>query len=193
MPCNLYGEGDNYDLKGSHVLPALTRKMTEARLLGINECCLWGTGIARREFLISDDCAEACVHVMNLSEKDLQPILSGDTAPIFNVGSGEEITIAELAQMVASIVGYQGRLWFDSHVPDGTPRKVLDSSRIRHLGWLPRTALIDGVRRTYASVRLVLEGLVTLPVFHDVVACAKDDAAGIHNAPNGVVERVRGH
>lgn len=179
MPCNLYGGGDNYDLKRSHVLPALLRKMTEARVKGASECRLWGTGAARREFLISDDCAEACIHVMNLSDKDLRPILSSDTAPLFNIGSGEEIRISDLAQMIASNVGYHGYLRFDANLPDGTPRKVLDCSRIRRLGWSPQVSLKEGVQRTYLSVRTMLEGLATLPSCRDPLVPALDDMEGV--------------
>lgn len=142
MPTNLYGPGDNFDLETSHVLPALIRKFHDAKVsleAGRSSAVrLWGTGSALREFLYVDDMAQAVVHV--LSTKD---------TGMLNVGYGEEISIRELAALVAEIVGYDGRVEWDASRPDGTPRKLLDSSRIRATGWRPRVELRDGIRRTY--------------------------------------------
>ena len=140
MPTNLYGPHDNFDLEGSHVLPALIRRFHEARAAGAPEVVLWGTGAPLREFLHVDDLADA---VVLLAERFSAP------GPI-NVGSGEEISIADLARLVAGIVGYDGAIRFDAARPDGTPRKVMDSGRLRALGWRPRVTLADGIARTYA-------------------------------------------
>ena len=139
MPTNLYGPGDNFSLENSHVLPALIRRFHEARQRGDEEIAIWGTGTPRREFLYVDDLAEAAVFLMeNYSGEQL-----------VNVGCGEDLTIRELAELVAGVVGFQGRLVFDSSKPDGTPRKLLDVSRIRALGWTPATSLPEGIRLTY--------------------------------------------
>ncbi|MDR2214528.1 MAG: GDP-L-fucose synthase [Nevskiaceae bacterium] len=138
MPTNLYGPGDNFDLAGSHVLPALIRKFTEARRAGADEVEIWGTGKPRREFLHVDDLADACVFLMK----------HYSDAPPVNVGWGEDISILELAQLVASATNYTGRLHFDSSRPDGTPRKLLDVSRLSALGWKPSISLVEGVRST---------------------------------------------
>lgn len=139
MPTNLYGPNDNYDLASSHVLPALMRKAHEAKLRGDNEYVVWGTGNPRREFLYVDDLADACVHLMELAYD----------GPMVNVGTGEDVTIAELAESVMKVVGFSGRTVYDTTKPDGTPRKVLDVSRLRLLGWRARTTLLDGIRKTY--------------------------------------------
>ena len=141
MPTNLYGPGDNYDLRTSHVLPALLRKAHEARETGRKELVIWGTGRARREFLHVDDCADALVHVLQHYSA---------TAPI-NIGSGHDVTIAELAGLIMDVVGLEGQLVADPSKPDGTPRKLLDSRRLRELGWHPSITLEDGVRMTYAE------------------------------------------
>ena len=141
MPTNLYGPHDNYDLQNSHVLPALLRKVHEAKLRGDSECVVWGTGTPRREFLYVDDLADACVHLM---ERDYD-------GSLINIGTGEDVTIRELAQTVMGIVGYGGRLVYDSSKPDGTPHKLLDVSRLAALGWRARTSLTDGIRLTYES------------------------------------------
>lgn len=139
MPTNLYGPGDNFSLENSHVLPALIRRFHEARERGDREVVIWGTGTPRREFLYVDDLAEAAVFLMeNYSGEQL-----------VNVGCGEDLTIRELAELVAETVGFQGRLVFDSSKPDGTPRKLLDVSRIRAIGWKPATSLPKGIRLTY--------------------------------------------
>jgi len=140
MPCNLYGPGDNFSLEHSHVLPAMVRKMHEARLRGDPVLRLWGTGAPLREFLHADDLAEACLLLL---DRYSQP------GPI-NVGSGEELSIRELAGVVAQAVGFTGRVEFDPSMPDGTPRKLMDVSRIRALGWRHRIPLDRGVREAYA-------------------------------------------
>jgi GDP-L-fucose synthase len=140
MPTNLYGPGDNFDLRSSHVLPALIRKFYEAKADGAPEVEVWGTGRPRREFLHVDDLAEACLFLMQHYSSD-QPV---------NIGWGEDISIAELAALVAKIVGYQGHLRFNASMPDGTPRKLLDVSRLHALGWKAQTQLNSGIEATYA-------------------------------------------
>jgi GDP-L-fucose synthase len=139
MPTNLYGPGDNFDLNNSHVLPALIRKFHEAKVDGGKEVVIWGTGTPRREFLHVDDLAAAAVFLMK----------QYDGAEIVNVGVGEDITIAELAKLVKRIVGFEGNLVFDTTKPDGTPRKLLDVSRLNSLGWRPATTLEQGIASTY--------------------------------------------
>ena len=140
MPTNLYGPGDSFDPQNSHVLPALIRRFHEARQSGASAVTIWGSGSPRREFLHVDDLAEAIIHLMN----------TYDSGEIVNVGCGEDLTIRELAAMVASVVGYTGELRFDTSRPDGTPRKLLDVTRIRQLGWAPRVPLRAGLEATYA-------------------------------------------
>lgn len=151
MPCNLYGPGDNYDLKSSHVLPALIRKMHEARTSGARTVAVWGTGRPRREFLHSDDLAEALLHLMNTADSALDELLPLGEAPLINIGAGNDVTVADLATLVARIVGFDGDLRFDSSLPDGTPRKLLDSTRIGSLLWTPKIGLADGISRAYAD------------------------------------------
>jgi GDP-L-fucose synthase len=139
MPTNLYGPHDNFDLETSHVLPALIRRFHEAKEAGAPAVTLWGTGTPRREFLHVDDLADACVHLM----------LHYDGAEPVNIGWGRDIEIRELAALVARAVGYEGRVEWDASRPDGTPRKLLDTSRLTALGWTPRIGLEDGVRDTY--------------------------------------------
>ncbi len=139
MPTNLYGPNDNYDLASSHVLPALMRKAHDARRHGERALTVWGSGAPRREFLCVDDLAEACVHLMEL----------GYDGPLLNVGTGEDLTIRELAEIVMRTVGFDGAIEFDRSKPDGTPRKLLDVSRIRALGWRASTGLGDGIRMAY--------------------------------------------
>jgi GDP-L-fucose synthase len=150
MPTNLFGPGDRYDLHDSHVVPALLRKMHEAKASGASEVVIWGSGTPRREFLYSDDAADACVFLMNLSENNLDKIIAHeDMPPIVNIGAGRDITIRELAELISDVVGFKGDLVFDPSKPDGTPRKLLDASRLAALGWTPRTSLREGLMRAY--------------------------------------------
>ena len=139
MPTNLFGPGDNFDLETSHVLPALIRRFHDAKVAGHDSVTLWGTGEALREFLYVDDAADASVFLLDHYN---------EPGPI-NVGFGEEISIRDLATMIAGVVGFEGSLEWDSSKPNGTPRKILDSSRIRDLGWAPKVGLVEGIRRTY--------------------------------------------
>jgi len=150
MPNNMYGPGDNYDLESSHVLPALIRKMHEAKTAGVDRVTIWGTGSPRREFLYSDDMADACVMMMNLPDGAFGEILRAPNGlPLINIGCGEDQTISDLARAVASAVGFRGALEFDTGKPDGTPRKLLDVSRLRKLGWAPRIDLKSGIAAAY--------------------------------------------
>jgi GDP-L-fucose synthase len=150
MPTNLYGPGDNYDLATSHVLPALIRRCHEAKLAGAAEIVLWGSGSPRREFLHSDDMAEACLFLMSLPEEAFARIAVGSPGfPLINIGAGSDQTIAELARLVAEVVGYRGRFAWDRAKPDGTPRKLLCSDRLYALGWRPKLDLRQGIERTY--------------------------------------------
>jgi GDP-L-fucose synthase len=150
MPTNLYGPNDNFDLEKSHVLPALVRKVFEARAAGAPAVTVWGSGTPRREFLHVDDAAGAALFLMNLSDEAVTGLLDPAQSPGFvNVCSGEEITIADLAGLVREVAGYDGRLEFDLSRPDGTPRKLSDPSRLRALGWRPEVSLRDGVAATF--------------------------------------------
>ncbi len=144
MPTNLYGPGDNYDLKNSHVLPALIRRMHEAKVQGDKEVVVWGSGAPKREFLYSDDLADACVFLMERCS-------AADIGEFINIGVGREITIRELAELIAEIVGFRGKLVFDSSKPDGTPRKLLDVSRFQALGWQAKTSFREGITKAYAD------------------------------------------
>jgi GDP-L-fucose synthase len=148
MPTNLYGPGDNYHPENSHVVPALIRRMHEAKILGNHRVVVWGTGNARREFLFVDDMAEACVEVMNLDSIQYEKIVLPMQSHI-NVGSGKDIMIRELAETIAKVVGFRGSIDFDSEKPDGTPRKLLDSSRLKQMGWAPKTRLEMGLTLAY--------------------------------------------
>jgi GDP-L-fucose synthase len=139
MPTNLYGPGDNFDLQSSHVLPALIRRFHEAKAAGAAEVTLWGSGSPRREFLHVDDLADAAVHLME----------TYDGTEIVNVGTGEDVTIRELAELVRRVVGFDGRIAWDTSKPDGTPRKLLDVTRLKSLGWSARIPLEEGIRCTY--------------------------------------------
>ncbi len=139
MPTNLYGHGDNFDLETSHVLPALIRKFHEAKVSGKEKIEIWGTGTPKREFLFVDDLADACVFLMTRH----------DGSDIINIGTGEDISIKELAYIIKEIVGYNGEITFDISKPDGTPRKLLDVSRINRLGWKARIGLREGIEETY--------------------------------------------
>lgn len=150
MPTNLYGPGDNYDLQDSHVLPALIRKMHEAKVSGAHSVVVWGSGRPRREFLYVDDLADACLFV-------LQHIDADAAVEAINVGVGEDLTIAETAELVAEVVGFDGLLVFDQTRPDGTPRKLLDVSRLSAAGWRAKTSLRDGIAQAYADYLRTLE------------------------------------
>ena len=150
MPTNLYGPGDNYDLEKSHVLPALIRKMHEAREEGRDSVTLWGTGTPLREFLHSDDMADACVFLINLADKDAISTLFNDTSPpLVNIGCGQDLTIRELAEKVKAVTGFQGDIEWDTTKPDGTPRKLLDVSRLTSLGWRYSIELEQGIADAY--------------------------------------------
>ncbi|MBI2410220.1 GDP-L-fucose synthase [Candidatus Kaiserbacteria bacterium] len=143
MPTNLYGPNDNYDLETSHVLPALLRRFHEAKEARAPSVTLWGTGSAKREFLHVDDLADACLFLMHRH----------DGSEIINIGSGEEVSIKELAETISEVVGYAGEIRWDSEKPDGTPRKLLDVSKLHALGWRHSIPLIEGLRRTYETFR----------------------------------------
>jgi len=150
MPTNLYGPGDNYHPELSHVIPGLIRRFHESKEQGAPEVVVWGTGTPRREFLYVDDMAAACVHVMRLPkteyDKHTEPMLSH-----INVGYGDDVSIAELATLVARVVGFDGDIVYDTDRPDGTPQKLLDSARLNSLGWRPQVGLEEGLRRAYAD------------------------------------------
>jgi GDP-L-fucose synthase len=148
MPTNMYGSGDNFDLEKSHVLPALLRKVHEAKQSGAKQVVVWGSGAPRREFLHSEDLAGACRFLLE----------KYDSPEIINIGCGEDVTIRELAELICEVVGFDGGLVFDSSKPDGTPRKLMDSSRIRALGWSPKIPLRAGIEQTY---RWYLENVAT--------------------------------
>jgi GDP-L-fucose synthase len=141
MPSNLYGPNDNYDLINSHVLPALIRKVHEAKQRGDAECVVWGSGTPRREFLYVDDLADACVFLMEC----------GYNGPLLNVGTGQDVTISQLAGTIMNVIEFKGQIVYDHSKPDGTPRKLLDVGRLSALGWRARTTLRDGIERTYAA------------------------------------------
>jgi GDP-L-fucose synthase len=145
MPTNLYGPGDNYDLKNSHVLPALLRKFHEAKINNEPTVTVWGTGKPRREFLHADDLASACVFLME----------HYDEPEIINIGVGKDLPIGEMAAMIKKITGYEGEIVFDTSMPDGTFRKLLDVSKLNSLGWKPQIGFEEGVRRTYEEQYLV--------------------------------------
>ena len=158
MPTNLYGPGDNYHPTNSHVIPALIRKFHEAKLSGASTVTVWGTGTPRREFLYSDDMADACVYLMNLSDDRYNALLGSDESvtgrfepPLVNIGVGEDVTIAELAASVARVVGYGGSIVYDSSKPDGTPRKLMDVGLLRSAGWVASTPLDAGLAVAYAE------------------------------------------
>ena len=153
MPTNMYGPGDNYDLMNSHVLPALIRKAAEAKARGDAEMVVWGTGTPRRELLHSDDLAKGCIFLMSLNEEKFTSLLRDDVAPLVNIGTGSDVTILELAEMVARTVGFEGKLVCDQSKPDGSPRKLMDSSKIQALGWHHQIELEEGIRRTWDELQ----------------------------------------
>ena len=157
MPTNMYGPGDNYNLETSHVLPALIRKVYEARCAGRSEVVVWGSGKPLREFMYSDDFADACVYLMTLDEQSYGTLLSEDLPPLINVGYGSDVTIRELAETVCRVLGFAGKLVFDASKPDGTPRKLMDSSRLRALGFRPKIDLETGIRLSFEAAKPILD------------------------------------
>ncbi len=149
MPTNLYGPGDNYDLANSHVLPALIRKTAEAIRTNAPAVTIWGTGAPRRELLYSDDLAQACVFLMTLDDTRYNSLLTETDPPLINIGTGEDVTIRELAETVAKVLDFKGDFVFDTTKPDGTPRKLMDVTRLHNLGWRHTTQLEQGIRRTW--------------------------------------------
>ncbi|MGA7106911.1 MAG: GDP-L-fucose synthase [Terracidiphilus sp.] len=157
MPTNLYGPGDNFDLQESHVLPALMRKVVEAKMAHERKLTVWGTGKPRREFLYSDDLAQACIHLLSLPESTFDGMILRDEAPLVNIGTGMDVTIRELAEGIAKVLDFDCEIVFDTTRPDGTPQKLLDVSRIHSLGWKATTTLEEGIRLTYQAARTELE------------------------------------
>jgi GDP-L-fucose synthase len=151
MPTNLYGPNDNYDLNNSHVTPALIRKMHEAKQRGAKEVVVWGTGTPKREFLYSEDMADACIFLLAQPQDKLAALFSEEQPPLVNIGCGEDLTIRELAQLVADIVGFKGELTFDTSKPDGTMRKVMDVSLLKRMGWSATTELRKGINNAYQA------------------------------------------
>ena len=151
MPTNLYGPGDNYDLQNSHVLPALIRKVHEAKAGGAPSVTLWGSGRPRREFLYSDDLGEACAFLMGLPDAGFDRLVAPKAAPLINIGAGADQSIAELAAVIADVLGYTGKFVYDTSKPDGTPQKLLDVARMSALGWRAKVGLRDGIARAYGD------------------------------------------
>ena len=151
MPTNLYGPEDNFDPQTSHVLPALIRRVAEAKAAQGETIDVWGTGTPRREFMYSDDCAEACVFLMSLPEAQFASLIRPGAPPLINIGTGEDLPIRELAEMIAGELGYSGKIVFDPTKPDGTPRKLLDVRCLSNLGWTYKITLREGVARTCAA------------------------------------------
>jgi GDP-L-fucose synthase len=153
MPTNLYGPGDNYHPENSHVIPALIRRFHEAKFANAPSVTVWGTGTPKREFLYSEDMADACVYLMNLPDAQFVPLLGQDRndglAPLMNIGVGDDLTIRELAETVKNVVGFAGEIVFDSTKPDGTPRKLMDVGRLNTMGWKAHTAMLTGLAVAY--------------------------------------------
>ena len=160
MPTNLYGPGDNFDPERAHVLPALMYKAVKAKLQGERKLQVWGSGTPRRELLYSDDFAGACIHLLALPDSVFDGLLSQEQAPLVNLGTGTDLSSREIAECVARVLEFDCELEFDLSRPDGTPRKVLDVSRIHSLGWNARTGLEEGIRKTYNLARTQLESHV---------------------------------
>lgn len=159
MPTNLYGPGDNYDLDNSHVIPALIRKFHEAKVNDIPNVTVWGTGRPKREFMYSEDMADACIYLMSLPPEKFDSLLGSDESktgkfepPLINIGVGEDLTIHELAEAVKQVVEYPGTIVFDATKPDGTPRKLMDVSRLSSMGWSPSTPLRAGLQKAYQAM-----------------------------------------
>lgn len=161
MPTNLFGLQDHYDLENSHVLPALIRKAHEAKRRAERELVVWGTGRPRREFMESDDMADACAFLLTLPEERYAGLVDPAAVPLINVGTGKDLTIAELAALVCEVVGFRGAIVYDSAKPDGMPRKLLDVSRLHALGWRSRASLREGIKRAYDDYRRRFEGVAT--------------------------------
>ncbi len=153
MPCNLYGTEDNFDLQTSHVLPALIRKAIEAKRDGAQEITVWGTGTPRRELLHAQDLAAGAIYLLELDDKRYGDLLGTEHPPLVNLGTGEDVSIRELAEMVCRVVGFTGNLVFDPTKPDGTPRKLMDVSRVHALGWRHEIGLEAGIQRVYDAVQ----------------------------------------
>ena len=153
MPTNMYGPGDNYHPEHSHVMPALLRRFHEARARGDASVVVWGSGTPRREFMYSSDLGDAIAFLLDLPDADFERLTAPEVAPLINVGVGSDVTIRELAELVARTVGYAGALEFDASKPDGTPRKLMDVSRLHALGWRARTSLEDGLRSAYEDFK----------------------------------------
>jgi len=155
MPTNLYGPGDNYHPENSHVIPALIRRFHEAKLNHAPSVAIWGTGTPKREFLYSEDMADACVHLMNLPDEQFKPLLAADRndglPPLVNIGVGHDLSIRELAETVKAVVGYRGAIEFDTSKPDGTPRKLMDVGRLNAMGWRASTTMKSGLAIAYAD------------------------------------------
>jgi GDP-L-fucose synthase len=149
MPTNLYGPGDSYDLANSHVLPALIRKVHEAKIAGRDEVVLWGTGRPRREFLYAGDLADALIFLAGLDDASYATLTDPAQCPLINVGTGEDLEVRELAALIADVIGWRGRFVQDTSKPDGTLRKVMDVSRLRAMGWAPATPLREGIASAY--------------------------------------------
>jgi GDP-L-fucose synthase len=156
MPSNLYGPGDNFDLQSSHVLPALIRKAHAAKKNG-TDFVVWGSGRPERELLYSDDLADACLYLMSAEDELFNTLLKDDEPPLINIGAGSDVTIRQLADLVAKVVGFEGAMTFDASKPDGTPKKLMDSTRMRGLGWEPKVGLEDGIRSVYEMVKSELD------------------------------------
>lgn len=153
MPTNLYGINDNYDLNNSHVLPALIRKIHEAKIQNLKNVTIWGTGKPKREFLLSDDLADSMIFLMNLDKNKFDGLVDANNLPLLNVGSGEEISIHNLALKIKEIIGFKGNFIFDNSMPDGTYQKLMDSSKINNLGWFPSFDLNEGLKFIYADYK----------------------------------------
>ena len=155
MPTNLYGPGDNYHPENSHVIPALIRRFHEAKVNGSPSVAIWGTGTPKREFLYSEDMADACAYLMDLPDDQFKPLLAADRndglPPLLNIGVGHDLTIRELAETVKAVVGYEGMIEFDTSKPDGTPRKLMDVGRLNAMGWRASTSMQDGLAIAYAD------------------------------------------
>ena len=150
MPTNLYGPGDNYDSNNSHLIPALIRKVHEGKVACSKQVVVWGTGTPRREFLYSEDAADACIFLMRLPAKQFDELVRDrDNPPVINVGSGEDFAVREIAELVSEVLGSGCPLVFDPTKPDGTPRKLLDTTRLTSMGWKPQIGLREGVSRSY--------------------------------------------